>query len=314
MSKVDDAWSRRLALAAIFTLARRALTTAELASQLETSQDTVRADIRALERVNYQFERIVHDATDRRIRMIAGHKIAPPSDWGKAEFAALAGSREPCMVGSARQNIVEELLGLTPAPEDETQRRRVRVCEEAKERQELVELPYTNNTKNIFRVRTVEPYELRTAGGHMFLIGYDPDAEDAEKGRGWRIYMDERMAPAPSATHRSFEPRDYDPTRFKESSGLIWQVQDRHAILRVGKAHARSAQRDRRLRPDQKVTPQKDGSVLIETHDAGLHELSFWLMGFFPNAEVVGPNDLRVQMGLLLHEMAARHFGEPVID
>ena len=49
--------------------------------------------------------------------------------------------------------------------------------------------------------------------------------------------------------------------------------------------------------PSQELTPQKDGSLIVEFRLDGTREIKSWVLGFGRHAEVLGPEELRGEMG-----------------
>lgn len=61
------------------------------------------------------------------------------------------------------------------------------------------------------------------------------------------------------------------------------------------------------LAKDQTITQRRDGRLLVEAQVMDTPQLRWWLLGFGPQVEVVGPKKLREEFGELCRNMAARY-------
>ena len=59
------------------------------------------------------------------------------------------------------------------------------------------------------------------------------------------------------------------------------------------------------LAKDQKLTPQKDGRVLVEATVLDSSALRWWILGFGPAVEVVSPPELRQEFEQMASALAA---------
>jgi predicted DNA-binding transcriptional regulator YafY len=60
---------------------------------------------------------------------------------------------------------------------------------------------------------------------------------------------------------------------------------------------------ERPLSKDQRMTPQKDGRVLLQATVRDTLELRWWLLGFGDKVEVVGPKALREEFKDIVERM-----------
>lgn len=67
---------------------------------------------------------------------------------------------------------------------------------------------------------------------------------------------------------------------------------------------------ERPLSKDQRLTPQKDGRVLLQATVRDTLELRWWLLGFGDKVEVLGPKALREEFGAVARRMAGLYKSE----
>jgi predicted DNA-binding transcriptional regulator YafY len=96
-------------------------------------------------------------------------------------------------------------------------------------------------------------------------------------------------------TKKDFEvPEDFDVEEFVRPSFGIFQGPSTRVKIRFSPEVAGYV-KESIWHESQKITDEKDGSILFEAEVAGTDEIRFWVMGWGSHAEVLEPEALREQ-------------------
>ena len=134
--------------------------------------------------------------------------------------------------------------------------------------------------------RKVDPYKLWYVNNGLYLVGFDHRSLEI------RVFAVHRIDVA-SATNRRFEISE--SFNFDEFTGSAFQMvwgEPQHVAIRF-RADQAPYVTERTWHSSQRITPEDDGSVILEMDVADLDEVKRWLMGFGGSSEVIEPLDLR---------------------
>jgi predicted DNA-binding transcriptional regulator YafY len=138
-------------------------------------------------------------------------------------------------------------------------------------------------------LRKVDPYKLWYVNNGLYLVGFDHRSQEL------RVFAVHRIDSA-TATNRRFEvPESFDFDEFTKSAFQIVGGEPQHVAIRF-RADQAPYVMERTWHSSQKITPQDDGSVVLEMDVADLDEVKRWLIGFGVSSEVVEPLDLRKRL------------------
>jgi proteasome accessory factor B len=134
------------------------------------------------------------------------------------------------------------------------------------------------------------PYGLTYHRGALYLVGHSPDHDAV---RHWKVNRVEQL----ELTELRFNPpQDFDlPAHFAKSFGVFEGQGDIHVKIRFAAPVARYVE-ESRWHPSQKLTRQKDGSLLAEFDLSSTEEIKGWILGFGQHAVVEEPEGLRCKM------------------
>jgi len=136
----------------------------------------------------------------------------------------------------------------------------------------------------------VYPYGLIHHRGSLYLVGWAPEHEEI---RHWKI---DRMNDAELTEFRFPRPEDFDlHEHMAKSFGVFHDQGDVHVKVRFSPEVARYVQ-EKKWHASQKLTPQKDGSLIAEFDLDGTEEIQRWLLSFGRHAEVAEPKELRDEL------------------
>jgi len=318
--------TRQWILLRILSSRRYGATAKELAEELEVSLKTVRRDLTALQTAGLPVEEVVLDRGLKRWRI-------DPQRWQVAmgfafdEAVALYVARrllEP-LAGTpfwdaARSALKKTRSTLSAAALDYIDRfaetfHRTRFGEsDYSKKAALVEQlnQGIDDARAVFvtyqSLRSIEPatypihpYGLTFHRGSLYVVGWAPDHEQI---RHWKV---DRMKMAEVTQVRFNRPADFDlEEHFKGSFGVYAGGGEVTVKVRFSAEVARYVS-ESTWHPSQELTPQKDGSLLAEFYLDGTREIKSWILSFGRHAEVLGPEELRREMGEEAEVISARY-------
>jgi predicted DNA-binding transcriptional regulator YafY len=133
----------------------------------------------------------------------------------------------------------------------------------------------------------IHPYCIKRQEGSLYVHGHKPD--DGEL-RTWKL---ERIEQAVVDPMPFTIPADLDlETRFAGSLGIYDGRGNVHVKIRFAPEVTRYIS-EKRWHSSQQLTPQKDGSLIVELWLSNTVELKNWVLSFGANAEVLEPGSLR---------------------
>jgi predicted DNA-binding transcriptional regulator YafY len=151
----------------------------------------------------------------------------------------------------------------------------------------------------------IHPYGLTFHRGSLYLVGYAPDREQI---RHWKL---DRAEKAEVTQVRFNRPSDFDlEDHFKNSLGVYEGGGDVCVTVWFSAEVARYVT-ESMWHLSQVLTAQKDGSLIAEFQLDGTREIKAWVLSFGRHAEVLGPEELRAEMGEELLQVVRRYRGAP---
>lgn len=159
-----------------------------------------------------------------------------------------------------------------------------------------VRLDYTKKGKGESEPYDVDPYTLVFHKGGIYLLGL------AHNRTGMRLFALERIRGI-EVTRQRFEiPEGFQPeTHFEKAFGL---VRDKPMQVRVRfSPEVAHTIRERTWRPGQRVTTGSDGRVTLEFEAAGEMEMVAWVLSYGMHAEVLEPEELRLEVKRQVREI-----------
>ena len=133
---------------------------------------------------------------------------------------------------------------------------------------------------------TVWPYGLAYHRGSLYLVGRTRRHEEICH---WKV---DRIEAVELKDQRFQRPEDFDLQKHLSRSFGVFQGDGEVSVkVHFLPAVARYVE-ESTWHPSQKLTKQRDGSVLAEFHLDGTEEIKRWIMSFGQNAVVLEPSDL----------------------
>jgi len=136
----------------------------------------------------------------------------------------------------------------------------------------------------------VYPYGLVYHRGSLYLVGFAPDHREV---RHWKV---DRMEDAELTPVHFNPPRDFDLREHLAKSFGVFQGRGTVCVkVRFSAAVARYVT-ESRWHGSQKLTPQKDGSLVAQFDLDHTEEIKRWIQSFGKHAIVLEPDELRTEM------------------
>jgi len=146
--------------------------------------------------------------------------------------------------------------------------------------------------------RRVNPYGLTFRFGAWYVIGYCHLRQDV------RTFGVDRIRAIRTVNDHFKYPKDFDLEEYLERG---WQLQadasQEHVVLRFDKSIAAWIV-GCKFHPHQKISMERDGSVLFEVTVAGVDEIKHWILSYGDKVEVLGPESLRASVADSCSRMA----------
>ena len=285
----------------------------QLAAEFAVDTRTVRRDFDALSQVGFQFEESAGPHGEKSWRIDTSEIIAGLTLTFDELAALYLGRRflEPLAgtpLWDAAQNAFRKLrLGMgesalnyldkfatafhqtTIGGSDYTQRGELidtlMICIEDSC---VAEITYTSTSDPAPQQIAIHPYGLIYHRGTLYLVAYAPHRGDL------RHYKLDRIQAVVASTERFSRPDDFQLAEHLASTfGVFQSAGDLKRIRIRFTPEAAHYIQEHHWHPSQVVTPQPDGSVLVELQLTDFHEVKAWVLSFGAKAVVEEPEDLR---------------------
>lgn len=295
----------------------------ELARELGYSTRTIQRDIMVLQS---ELNVPVVDAPGRRYALMTGAPRLAPVRFTLQEARAIylatrlflrhADERDSDGI-SALEKVAEALpepVGrqivatvdeLKNRPMNRTQEQVLRALTEGWAGLRRVTITYRSQQAQAVRETVLEPYlfEPSASGAATYVIGFS-HAHGAV-----RTFKIDRIEAADLAAER-FVPQDVEAIRRRlgESWGVVYGDEQYRVVIEFRQAvAARIAETT--WHPSQKLIPIDGGGIRLELSLPSLLEFVPWVRSWGPEALVVAPDELRLQVAASLQEAASRYAG-----
>ncbi len=305
---------------------RNGETVAELAVETQVSEKTIRRDLVLLQKVGFPLNETVGHKGLKRWKVSAEHGppaairwdeaatlylgrklMQPLSGTGLAEaWKSLSRKIELILSDDARKyldRMAAMWLVTQPAASDyASQSRFIEDLTLAIEEHRVTFLTYQSQAATEPVTYDVHPYGVVLHRGSLYLVAYAPHHGEV------RHYKVDRISDVDVQTLKFPKPNEFNLESHLSGSFGVYRgtsPKDIHVRVRFAADVARYVQ-EKRWHASQKLTPQRDGSVIAEFELRATEELKAWVLSFGPKAEVLEPEFLRAEIGqevAQLHEM-----------
>src|SRR5262245_34630894 len=271
---------------------------------------TVRRDLEALEAVGFP---LVNERSDGRVRwrlMDGFHKV-PALSFSPTELMAvvisrsllkpLAGTEIQAALDSAMAKASHLLpsqsldyvrqiqsvfaVGLGPHKTYRQHRETIDRLTQAIAKKHTVQMRYYSASRLRTTRREVDPYRLWYASGGLYLIGYCHLRKEP------RMFAVERMRGVTLTDHPYQMPLGFDLESFVQDALTVMRGRPIDVVLQFDKPTAAWA-KDRMWHPTQKISPMKNGGMLMTLTVADSRELVGWVLSFGSGVRVLRPQGL----------------------
>ncbi len=162
-----------------------------------------------------------------------------------------------------------------------------------------VRIRYWAASTNQEEENVIHPLHLTFREHHWYLLAF------SERHGEVRLFRVSRIREAEMLPQKFRKPTRFDPDTWFERSWGVWGKTD-EVIVKV-KFSPRVAQivRDTHGRRFYKMEMQPDGSMICIAETYGTKEISWWILSWGPDAEVLEPEYLRQEFATMTQAMAA---------
>ena len=282
----------------------RGVTLDEITSRLPADYPrhgrTVRRDLEALEAAGFP---ILNERIEGRVRwrLMDGIRQAPALTFSPTELMALMISRSLLkpLAGTEIQSALDSAMAkasrLLPSASIDYVQQMQNVfavglgphnrLTQAIAKKRTVQMRYYSASRLRTTRREVDPYRLWYASGGLYLVGYCHWRKEP------RMFAVERMKAVTLTDHPYQMPLGFDLEAFVRDSLTVMRGRPLEVTLRFDKPTAAWA-KDRLWHPTQKITPMKNGSMLMTLTVADSRELVGWVLSFGSGVRVIRPLSL----------------------
>ncbi len=298
------------------------MTLQELSDELEVTERTIRRDIRKLREAGFPIEAEAmsqeeHGVKRWRLALGNGYQSGPPLHFNFDEIAALALGQEfleplagTCFGDGMRhairkiratlsdaalaylQKLAETVHRTTFGSGDYTAKAEIidTLMTSIEDRRVLL---ITYQSMNATEPVTYEiyPYGLVSHRDALYVVAFAPNHQEL------RHYKVDRIESVELWEIRFPKPADFDLEAHLSGTLGIYRSDGspRRIRLRFAPGVSRHIQ-EHHWHDSQQMTPQPDGSLLLELHLSAVEELKTWVLGFGADVQVLEPDSLREQI------------------
>lgn len=197
-----------------------------------------------------------------------------------------------------------EGLAMRPGPKPRINGEIVRSLREAIITRQKVRLHYVYRGSGKRGYETVHPYGFLYGNRH-YLVAWS-ESDRANDFRNFSLSNIEQVEPLGRTFSRK---RSFLLTKYAERSFGVFQEEPFDVVWKFSPQAARDA-KDFLFHPTQIMEPQSDGSLIARFRAGGLLEMSWHLMTWGEQVEVIQPK----QLATMLHKIGAaqmKHYGQP---
>ena len=300
---------------------RRGLTLDELAEECDVDRRTIHRDLNAVEQAGYSLttewsegKKVYSFLTKSRnlppitftlpqlmslylLKSLGAHLAGTPFQAEIDELFKSIHSVLPDRHAAHLERIARVSLPLLHGARDyTTSAPYVAELQKAMLQQYRIRLNYAKNGKEAVDGYELDPYTLVFHKGGIYLLG------NAHNRAGMRLFALERIRGI-EVTRQRFEiPESYQPeAHFSSAFGL---VSDTPMKVRVRfSAEIAHTVKERIWMPEQRISTDAEGRVVVEFEAAGQMELVSWILSYGIHAEVLEPPELRKEVRRQVKEM-----------
>lgn len=302
--------------------ARHGVTIEELAEESGVSRRTIHRDLNAIQEAGYP---LVSDWQENRkvYRFLTRFKDVPPINFTLQELMTLSFFRSqvdflqgtpfgddmmaifrkvnsvlPPRYAAHMERIAAVSIPLLQGRRDYSRvAESLRLLRDALLYQYRVTLGYRARGKGRPSTYKVDPYGLIFHKGGLYLIGF------AHNRRALRTFAAERIASVVVTKERFEIPEEFRlQEQFSSAFGIVGEA-PLPVVVRFAPAIAHTL-RERVWHPSQRLTEEKDGSIVLSFTAGGRMEIIAWLLSYGRQAEILEPAELRDEVRLIAREMA----------
>lgn len=305
---------RQWTLLRLLSARRQGVTLRQMSQETDVSQKTIIRDLNLLRRVGFPIEETVSDHGRKHWKLADANGL-PALGFTLEEAAALYLGRQfleelaGTLFWSGAQSAFQKIRSVLGEPAlrhlnklaqsvylqthaftDYTTRAELidRLMVAIEDRRLTVITYQSLRTTEPVTLYDIHPYALVHHRGALYVIGWSKDHDAI------RTFKVDRISDAEVHGLQFARPADFNPANFLAHSFGIFDGHHPPQPVRVCfSSHVVRILHEKTFHPSQRLTPQRDGSVIAEYALSSFEEFQSWLLSFGPHAEVLEPEGLR---------------------
>jgi predicted DNA-binding transcriptional regulator YafY len=267
------------------------------------SDDPFQGDLYALPPENYYLPAVDFDAAELSALQTCLYLLEGQFAYAEPLRLALQHltlGRPSPLDDHAARTVSVNLLGSDYSPEIAAHLTKI---ESAISRRKTVQFTYYSIGRDETSPREVDPYSLLYVAGNWYVVGYSHERGDTRIFRLSRIR--DRITFKTRAEHDFSTPEDLDLSPYRDRAP--WQLQGTEHEASISLTPTIAWWVEQMFGDYGTIDANADGSAVFRTTYSSRRELLNWVLGLGPEAEIVGPPDLREAAITALEQVRDRH-------
>lgn len=239
------------------------------------------------------------------VQVALDNPVLTGTPWGRSAASA----RDKILAGAGRAAAgafpaaVHVQLHPRPLAEDTGQREILALLQQTLAERRSVVLTYDSSSDppEVPRERTVDPYRLFFHSRSWYLAAF------CHHFREPRVFKVKRIRAA-SLTDRVYEwPKDFDLEAWLQGAWRLFLGEEPVTVRARFSPQVAHLVRETQYHPTEQVADEPDGGALFSATVHGWREISWWLLGFGDQVEVLEPPELRAELRRVGRWLAGRY-------
>ncbi|MFA5010532.1 MAG: WYL domain-containing protein [Ignavibacteria bacterium] len=191
---------------------------------------------------------------------------------------------------SVNINDIDKILSFYVGPVRYVSEEVMNVCERGLRENIRCKMTYMTGYSGAVSERLIDIYHLKNFNGNWYLIGY------CHKAKKIKVFALSRIKEI-KLTNQYFDvPDDFSIERYFENSFGIFESDKLYNVkLKIMNESVRYV-KEKKGHISEKITEQKDGSIILEYKVNNLTDLSFFVLSLGRDCEVISPKEFREDM------------------
>ncbi len=187
-------------------------------------------------------------------------------------------------------NDIDKILSFYVGPVRYVSEEVMNVCERALRETIRCRMTYLTGYSGAVSDRQIDIYHLKNFNGNWYIIGYCHTAKKV------KVFAVSRIKEIKLTNQYFNVPEDFSIEKYFENSFGIFESDKIYNVkLKIMNESVRYV-KEKKGHSSEKITDQKDGSIILEYKVNNLTEITFLVLSLGKDCEVISPKELREQV------------------